>query len=156
MMPYRLIAIIVGILGLALGVYMKGRIDERAVCNADKAATAAVVAKVMVGNAQREAALTAELADTRVKMARDTKDAEDNHARIVAGLQSGAIKLRKSFNTCANTLSKTPPVSPGTVGPNVGGFNAADAAVAFGTARDGDRAVIERNACVALLKAERE
>lgn len=145
-------AVVVAILA---GVYLRGRHDVQVLWDADKAATELVIEKMNTVNAKREAGLRESVAVAVATMKEGIQNAENAYSRTIDGLRTGNLKLRKSFNTCADTLSTIAADPAGVPERPTGGFNDSDAAVAFRIARDGDRGIAERNACAAILRSER-
>ena len=145
-------AVVVAILA---GVYLRGRHDVQVLWDADKAATALAVEKIRTDNAKREAELRESVAVATATMKEGIQHVETTYSRTIDGLRTGNLKLRKSFNTGANTLSTIAADPAGVPARHAGGFNDADAGIAFGIARDGDRGIIERNSCAAILRRER-
>ena len=70
-------------------------------------------------------------------------------------MRSGALKLREGFNACARTVSRTAPDTGKPVVADDAGLAIESAKRIVRAAADGDRAIIERNQCVTILKAER-
>jgi len=144
------------IVALIAVAHMRGRHDVQVLWDADKAATTIVIEKMNTANAKREAELRESVAVATATMKEGIQNVETTYSRTIDGLRTGNLRLRKSFNTCANTLSTIAADPAGVPARPAGGFNDADAAVAFGIARDGDRGIVERNACVAILRRERD
>jgi hypothetical protein len=143
------------IVALIAVAHMRGRHNVQVLWDADKAATELVIEKMNTVNAKREAELRESVAVATATMKEGIQNAENAYSRTIDGLRTGNLKLRKSFNTCANTLSAVAADPAGVPARPAGGFNDADAGVAFRIAADGDRGIAERNACAAILRRER-
>ena len=73
---------------------------------------------------------------------------EQVHEDVVAKLRSGELRLRQ----CARRSPvQTPPSTGDAPAAPDTGFTIADAEAALRIAADGDRAIVERNACIKLL-----
>ena len=147
-----IIAAMVAIIGT---VYMRGRHDVQALRDAERVSTALVMAKVMASNKAREAKLQAAAADARIKMLEDSRNVEANLNRVISDLRSGNRKLRAQY-TCANPVPNAA-ADPAGVTDKEG----TESAVAYAEpylriAADGDLAILERNACVEILKERRQ
>ena len=147
-----IIAAVVAILATA---YMRGRHDVQALLDAERASYAAVLAKTVADNKAREAQLRESAATERDKMLRGFQDVESRLNGTIADLRSGARRVRPQY-TCAN------PVPGAATDPaRVAGPNATEPAGKLlercaGAIADGDKAIIQRNAAVEILKAERK
>ena len=147
--------IIAAVVAILAAVYMRGRHDVQASWDAERAATAVVMAKVMVSNKTREAQLQAAVDTARTGMVRGIQDVEANLNRTIACLRSGRCKLRAEY-------ARTNPVPNAATDPaGIVGSAGADpvarlAERCFGAAAAGDQAIIQRNAAVEILKAERQ
>lgn len=146
--------IVAAVVAILATVYMRGRHDVQALWDAERAATAVVMAKAMVSNKAREAQLQAAVDTARTDMVRGIQDVEANLNRTIVDLRAGNRKLRAEY-TCANRL-------PGAAADPAGVTDkeGTESAVAYAEpylriAADGDLAILERNACVEILKAER-
>ena len=136
-------------------VYMRGRHDVHALWDAERSATAVVVAKVMASNKAREAKLQAAAADARIKMLEDSRNVEANLNRVISDLRSGARRVRPQY-ACANPVPGAAADPAGIADPAAAGpagklLERCTRAIAAG-----DKAVIQRNAAVEILKAERQ
>ena len=146
------IAAVVAILATA---YMRGRHDVQASWDAERAATAVVMAKVMASNKARETQLQAAVVTARTDMMRGIQDVESRLNGTIADLRSGNRKLRAEY-TCPD------PAPNAAADPaRVAGADGADpvarlAELCFRAAAAGDAAIIQRNAAVEILKAERQ
>ncbi len=76
--------------------------------------------------------------------------------RTVSCLRTGACRVQRRFQCPTSHLSEAPAGAGSGDEADQGGFNAADAEVAFGITGDGDKAIHALTACQAILKAERE
>jgi hypothetical protein len=146
-----LIAAVVAILAT---VYMRGRHDVQALWDAERAATAVVVAKIMADNKAREAQLQAAVDSAQTDMTRGIQDVEANLNRTIVDLRAGNRKLRAEY-ACTNPVPGAATGPSGAAGPNGTNPAARLAELCFRAAADGDKAIIQRNAAVEILKAER-
>ena len=147
-----IIAAVVAILATA---YMRGRHDAQVSWDAERAATAVVMAKVMASNKAREARLQAAVDTTRTDMMRGIQDVESRLNRTIVDLRAGNRKLRAEY-TCPNPVSGAAADPAGIADPAAAGpagklLERCTRAIAAG-----DKAVIQRNAAVEILKAERQ
>ena len=146
--------IIAAAVAILATVYMRGRHDVQALLDAERSATGAVVAKVMASNKAREAQLQVAVDTARTDMMRGIQDVESRLNRAIVDLRAGNRKLRAEY-TCPN------PVPGAAADPSrVTDKEGTESAVAYAEpylriAADGDLAILERNACVEILKAER-
>ena len=147
--------IIAAVVAILAAVYMRGRHDVQELWDAERASYAAVLARTIADNKAREAQLQATADAARIKMLEDSRNVEANLNHTIACLRSGRCKLRTEY-ACAN------PVPGAAADPaRVAGADGTDpvarlAELCFGAAAAGDRAIIQRNACVEILKAERQ
>ena len=146
--------IIAAVVAILATVYMRGRHDVQALRNAEHTATALVVAKIMASNKAREAKLQAAVDTARTDMVRGIQDVESRLNRAIVDLRAGNRKLRAQY-TCPNPVpgAATDPagiVAPDGAGPAAKLLERCSRAIA-----DGDKAIIQRNAAVEILKAER-
>jgi hypothetical protein len=146
-----LIAAVVAILAT---VYMRGRHDVQALWDAERAATAVVVAKIMADNKAREAQLQSAADNARTDMVRGIQDVEARLNRTILDLRAGNRKLRAEY-TCTSPVPGAATDPDGVADPDGAGPAARLAELCFRAAADGDRAIIQRNAAVEILKAER-
>jgi len=147
--------IIAAVVAILATVYMRGRHDVQALRNAEHTATALVVAKIMASNKAREAQLQAAVGAARTDMVRGIQDVESRLNRAIVDLRAGNRKLRAEY-TCPNTVpgASTDPAGiadPAAAGPAGKLLERCTRAIAAG-----DKAVIQRNAAVEILKAERQ
>lgn len=156
--PAMLKAIIAAaaIAAVLLGVYLRGRHDVQVLWDLDKSATALVVEQIKADNTKRESALRESIAVERANLREGIQNAENSYRVTVDDLRNGNTRLRKSFATCADTVSAIAADTAGVPDRPAGGFNDQDAAVAFRITADGERGIVERNACVAILRSERK
>ena len=151
---------VLAVLAVLAGIYTKGYISGKSyiqsLWDADKAAQAQLVAKVVANNLRIESEAKQAVAVATTTAREGIKHVEDRYSGTVRDLNNGNLKLREGFNACARTLSS---VATDTGKPVV----ADDAGLAIESARrivraaaDGDRGIIERNQCVTILKSERE
>ena len=147
-----IIAAVVAILATA---YMRGRHDVQASWDAERVATALVMAKVMASNKAREAQLQAAVDTARTDMMRGIQDVEANLNRTIVDLRSGNRKLRAEY-TCPNPVPGAAADPAGVVGSAGADPVARLAELCFRAAAAGDAAIIQRNAAVEILKAERQ
>ena len=135
-------------------VYMRGRHDVQALCDAERSATAVVVAKIMASNKAREAQLQEIASTERDKMLRGFQDVESRLNGTIADLRSGNRKLRPQY-TCPN------PVPGAATDPaRVAGADVSDPVGKLlercsGAIAAGDKAIIQRNTAIEILKEER-
>lgn len=100
-----------------------------------------------------EARHRADFAAAVARLNLENSDALAAHNRLVADLRAGNVRLRDRFSCPSSRLSPATAGAEGSAGADETGFNVADASVAFGIARDGDRAIRQLTACQAILKA---
>ena len=147
--------IIAAVVAILATVYMRGRHDVQALWDAERAATAVVVAKVVASNKAREAKLQAAVDTARTDMVRGIQDVESRLNGTIADLRAGNRKLRAEY-TCPNTVPGAA-ADPHRVAGAYGADPAARLAeLCFRAAAAGDAAIIQRNAAVEILKAERQ
>ena len=146
--------IIAAVVAILATVYVRGRHDVQASWDAERAATAVVVAKVMASNKAREAQLQVAVDTARTDMVRGIQDVEANLNRTIVDLRSGNRKLRAEY-TCANRLPGAAADPSRVTGPDGAGPAAKLLERCSGAIADGDKAIIQRNAAVEILKAER-
>lgn len=146
-----ILAAVVAILATA---YMRGRHDVQALWDAERSATAVVVAKIMADNKAREAQLRESAATERDKMLRGIQDVESRLNRTIVDLRAGKRKLRAEY-ACTNPVPGAATDPARVAGPNGADPAARLAELCFRAAADGDKAIIQRNSAVEILKAER-
>ena len=146
--------VIAAVVAILATVYMRGRHDVQALWDAERVATALVMAKVMASNKAREAQLQAAVDTARTDMMRGIQDVEANLNRTIVDLRAGNRKLRAEY-TCTNPVPKVGPDPAGTTGADGADPAARLAELCFRAAAAGDAAIIQRNAAVEILKAER-
>ena len=146
--------IIAAVVAILATVYMRGRHDVQALWDAERAATAVVLAKTIADNATREAQLQAAVDTARIDMMRGIQDVESRLNGTIADLRAGNRKLRAEY-TCPNPVPGAAPDPTRADGPDAAGPAEKLADRAFRAAAAGDRAIIQRNACVEILKSER-
>lgn len=79
-----------------------------------------------------------------------------HHAEsVIAGVRSGAERLRKSLTCPARGVPGASSAPGGSDAAKARGFTPEDAAAAFGIAADGDAAVRKLGACQAVIEAQR-
>jgi len=147
--------IIAAVVAILATVYMRGRHDVHALWDAERSATAVVVAKVMASNKAREAQLQVAVDTARTDMMRGIQDVESRLNRAIVDLRAGNRKLRAEY-TCANRLPGAAADSPRVAGADGADPAARLAELCFRAAAAGDAAIIQRNAAVEILKAERK
>lgn len=147
--------IIAAVVAILATVYLRGRHDVQASWDAERVATALVMAKIMASNKAREAKLQAAAADARIKMLEDSRNVEANLNRVISDLRSGNRKLRAEY-TCPNPVPGAAADSPRVAGADGADPSARLAELCFRAAAAGDAAIIQRNAAVEILKAERQ
>ncbi len=147
--------VIAAVVAILATLYMRGRHDVQALRDAEHTATAVVVAKIMASNKAREAKLQAAAADARIKMLEDSRNVEANLNRVISDLRSGNRKLRAEY-TCPNPVPGAAADSPRVAGADGADPSARLAELCFRAAAAGDAAIIQRNAAVEILKAERQ
>jgi len=147
--------IIAAVVAILATVYLKGRHDVQYLWDAERASTAVVMAKTIADNKAREAQLRESAATERDKMLRGFQNVESTLNRTIVDLRAGNRKLRAEY-TCPNPVpgAATDPagiVAPDGAGPAAKLLERCSRAIA-----DGDKAIIQRNAAVEILKAERQ
>ena len=147
--------IIAAVVAILATVYMRGRHDVQALWDADRASYAAVLAKTIADNKTREAQLQAAATDARIKMLEDSRNVEANLNRVISDLRSGARRVRPQY-ACANPVPGAAADPAGIADPAAAGpagklLERCTRAIAAG-----DKAVIQRNTAVEILKAERQ
>ena len=147
--------IIAAVVAILATVYMRGRHDVHALWDAERSATAVVVAKVMASNKAREAQLQVAVDTARTDMVRGIQDVESRLNRAIVDLRAGNRKLRAEY-TCPNPVPGAAADPSRVTGPDGADPSARLAERAFRSAAAGDRAIIQRNTCVAILSAERK
>ena len=162
MVSPRLIAYGMGILvilAVIAGIYTKGywsgKDHTQGLCNADKAAQAQLVAKVVAKNIRIESESRQAVAVATTTAREGIKHVEDQYSNTVRDLNNGNLKLRAGFDACARTLSRTATDSGKPVVADDAGLAIESAKRIVRAAADGDRGIIERNQCVAILTGER-
>ena len=146
--------IIAAVVAILATVYMRGRHDVQALWDAEHAATAVVVRKIMADNKAREAQLQAAVDTARTDMMRGIQDVESRLNGTIADLRAGNRKLRAEY-TCANTTPKVGADPAGATGPDAPGPAGKLLERCVGAIAAGDKAIIQRNTAVEILKAER-
>ena len=146
--------IIAAVVAILATVYMRGRHDVQVLLDAERAATTVVVRKIMAYNKAREAQLRESAADARFKMLEDSRNVEANLNHVISDLRSGARRVRPQY-ACTNPVPSAATDPAGVADPSGADPAARLAELCFGIAADGDLAILERNACVEILKAER-
>ena len=147
--------IIAAVVAILAAVYMRGRHDVQVLRDAEHAATAVVVAKIMADNKSRESQLQAAVDTARTDMVRGIQNVEANLTRTIVDLRAGNRKLRAEY-ACANPTPKVGTDPAGIADPDGADPAARLAELCFRAAADGDKAIIQRNAAVEILKAERQ
>ena len=147
--------IIAAAVAILATVYMRGRHDVQALLDAERSATAVVVAKVMASNKAREAQLQVAVDTARTDMMRGIQDVESRLNRAIVDLRAGNRKLRAEY-ACANPVPGAAADPAGIVAPDAAGPTAKLLERCAGAIAAGDIAIIQRNAAVEILKAERQ
>ena len=147
--------IIAAVVAILATVYMRGRHDVQALWDSERASYAVVLAKTVADNKAREAQLRAAVDTARTDMMRGIQDVESNLNSTIASLRAGNRKLRPQY-TCANPVSGATTDSPGITGSDVADSAGKLLERCAGASAAGDRAIIQRNACVEILKGERQ
>ena len=147
-----IIAAMVAILG---AVYMRGRHDVQVLWDAERSSYAVVLAKTIADNKAREVQLRESAAIERDKMLRGFQDVESRLDGTIADLRSGARRVRPQY-TCANPVPGAAADPAGTAGADGADPVARLAELCFRAAAAGDKAIIQRNTAVEILKAERK
>lgn len=131
MLKYALVA------GLLVAVFLAGQRAVKAEWQAERDALAYQLRATIRAQAQTVEDAKGEIAKL-----------ETDYDTVVAELRSGKRRLRQCSRAAAVQAppgAGTAPAAPDT------GFTIADAEAALRIAADGDRAIVERNACVKLL-----
>ena len=146
---------VAAVVAVLTAVYLHGRHDVQALWDAERVATALVMAKVMASNKAREAQLQAAVDTARTDMMRGIQDVESRLNRTIVDLRAGNRKLRAEY-TCPNPVSGAATDPARASDPAEADPVARLAELCFRAAAAGDAAVIQRNAAVEILKAERQ
>ena len=150
---------VLAVLAVLAGIYAKGYTTGKShiqtLWDADKAAQAQLVAKVVAKNLRIESESRQAVAVATTTAREGIKHVEDQYSGTVRDLNNGTLKLREGFNACARTLSRTATDSGKPVVADEAGLAIESAKRIVRAAADGDRAIIERNQCVAILIGER-
>ena len=147
--------IIAAVVAILATVYLKGRHDVQYLWDAERASTAVVMAKTIADNKAREAQLRESAATERDKMLRGFQNVESTLNRTIVDLRAGNRKLRAEY-TCPNPVPGAAADSPRVAGADGADPSARLAELCFRAAAAGDAAIIQRNAAVEILKAERQ
>jgi len=147
------------VLAVLAGIYAKGYTSGKShiqtLWDADKAAQAQLVAKVVANNLRIESESRQAVAVATTTALEGIKNVEDRYSGTVRDLNNGNLKLRAGFNACARTLSRTATDTGEPADPDGPQSAIESARRIVRAASDGDRAIIERNQCVAILIGER-
>lgn len=163
MVSPRLAAYAVGallVLAVLAGIYTKGytsgKFHVQSLWDADKAAQAQLVSMVIANNLRIESESRLAVAVATTTALEGIKHVEDQYSNTVRDLSNGNLKLRAGFDACARTLSRTATDTGEPADPDGPQSAIESARRIVRAASDGDRAIIERNQCVTILKSERE
>jgi len=150
---------VLAVLAVLAGIYTKGYISGKShiqsLWDADKAAQAQLVAKVVANNLRIESESRQAVAVATTTAREGIKHVEDQYSNTVRDLNNGNLKLRAGFDACANTMRTVATDTGKPADTDDAGLAIESAKRIVRAAADGDRGIIERNQCVAILKAER-
>lgn len=148
------------VLAVLAGIYTKGHTSGKSyiqsLWDADKAAQAQLVAKVVANNLRIESESRLAVVVATATAREGIQHVENQYSGTIRDLNNGTLKLREGFNACARTLSRTATDTGEPADPDGPQSAIESARRIVRAASDGDRAIIERNQCVTILKSERE
>lgn len=154
---FKLTAVLVLSLFIAAGAMRMQRDEARTALADYRAQVAEATAQAQAQARVKEAALLTHAEQLKTALAKEIDHAKTRQDRLVAGIRAGTQRLSIAARCPAAGLAPTDPAAAPGAGPESARAeldrSAAEALVAI--AADGDAAIRERNACIALYDATR-
>jgi len=133
--------------------YDAGAASVQADWDKEKAKTRAAIEEAERQVAVVEKRMRDEYAAAADRFLKEQENAKLQHDATVTGLLAGTERLRRSFRCPAPGVPGASAGPTGSDDPDGAGFDAADAVVAFGIARDGDTAIRRLTLCQDVLRS---